>query len=630
MKNIALNWYDSLYSDGTSMFLKPTYPKLNDIIIVKIRAFKESPINKIYLRIVPDGEEIRLPMKVYRNDNIFKWWQVKFPLSTPLMNYRFKILCENRIIWYNAEGCLEYTPSDDADFKIIADYIPPSWLSKRVFYQIFPDTFRDGNPKTNVSDDEYEYLGYSTISRKWGELPYSYKKSHSLDFFGGDLEGIKQSISYFKQLGINALYLNPIFEAPSNHKYDTEDYFRIDPHFGTNEEFAKLTKELHQKNIKIILDGVFNHSGIAIKWFNKCNYYDEEGAYQNPDSPYREFYIFNKHNEEYHSWLGVKTLPTLNYNSIKLRNMIYAGEDSVVKYWLKEPYNIDGWRLDVANMIGRQGITQVHKEVWREFRIATHQANSEAYIMGEHYFDPSELLEGDMLDGVMNYAGFTHSIRHWFTEIDCKGDKSMMTANNMDKQIRHFLSRISWQIALNRYNLINCHDLPRLETIAKDSRQSRLAAIILLTYLGIPSIFYGEEIGLANRGKKGEKGESVESTRFCMEWDKKKWDWDLFRLYRFLIRLRKSSGALQYGSLQILLADTDIYAYARFTSHQMFIIILNNGEAKENIYLPVKLIGLEEGQSLHNLLTDEKYIVDDEGLHLMKLDAYEGLLLRRV
>ncbi|MBI2251912.1 MAG: hypothetical protein HYU63_04055 [Armatimonadetes bacterium] len=374
------SWQDSVYSDGNKEFLALVKSKKGNFLKIKIRMYKKNDLKIIYLITAPEGERIYTPMKIIK---------------------------EEELLWFSQSGLSKITPLEYFNFRYYLDFKEIKWLNKSVFYQILPDRFYDGNSQTNVKDDEYFYDNYPAKISKWGENPKDYKNGHHLDFFGGDLEGIKKKIPYFKALGINALYLNPIFLSPSNHKYDTQDYFQIDPHFGTNEEFANLVKLLHQNKISIILDGVFNHTGMAHYWFNKSNFYLKEGAYQNIKSPYGEYFTFYDYPEDYHTWRDVKTLPKLNYQSLKLCKVIYQAEDSIAKFWLKAPYNIDGWRLDVANMLARQGEFQGYKEVWREFRKEIKKVNQDAYILGEHFYDPGELLQGDMLDAAMNYQGFS-------------------------------------------------------------------------------------------------------------------------------------------------------------------------------------------------------------------------------
>jgi len=234
-------WQNSLHSDGTSLFLSPNYPQLGEDVTVKLRVFKTNPIWRIWVRTIPDGEPLFYDMTCLATDAIFEWWQTEIRLDAPLVNYRFLLEDDQHQRWhYNQAGCWAHEPPDDADFKIIAGYHPPAWLHDRIFYQIFPDRFCDGDPAKNVREGEYTYLGYTTSTRNWGDPPPKWATHGNLDFFGGDLAGIQQQICYLQELGVNALYLNPIFEARSNHKYDPVDYFKIDAHFGTNAGFARL------------------------------------------------------------------------------------------------------------------------------------------------------------------------------------------------------------------------------------------------------------------------------------------------------------------------------------------------------------------------------------------------------
>lgn len=613
-----LRWLASLHTDGTDVFLTPPYPKLHQTVTIRLRVSARNPIRNIYLRTAPEGEEMLTPMTLEKRDKIFAWYQVCTQMVPKLLRYRFKIVCPTRVYWYTATGIYAYTPSDQTDFSLIADFTPPHWLNGAVFYQIFPDTFCCGQSKKELWPDFYKHREHKPVLHAWGESPEDYQNSHSLDFFGGDLEGIRTHISYLQKLGVNALYLTPVFQAPSNHRYDTQDYFRIDPLLGTNEEFAGLVDALHHQGMRIILDGVFNHSGIACRWFNKERYYQEDGAYQSLASPYAEFYTFERHPEKYACWCGISSLPKLNYRSHKLREMIYLGEKSVVKFWLKAPYRIDGWRLDVANMTARQGEYQAQREVMREMRISVKSTNPDAYFMGEHFFDASDYLEGDGLDAVMNYQGFTLPVREWMTGCNRYGEASRFTAAELDKQLTEVRARLSWQVATMQYNLLNCHDLPRLRSLVNIG-QNKLAALFLMTYVGIPSILYGDEIGLSG-------AQSSESTRRCMLWDEKMWDQELWEFYHSLITLRKQSPALQQGGFKTLYAAGDIYAYARFYQQDVRIVILNRSDREQKVVLCLTLLGLRQGDRLCEFFSGSELELTTPGQVAVTVPPWSGVL----
>jgi alpha-glucosidase len=398
-----------------------------------------------------------------------------------------------------------------------------------------------------------------------------------------------------------------------------QDYFQIDPRLGDNEYFARLVKRLHKNGIRIILDGVFNHSGVACRWFNLPRYYPEPGAYQSLESPFAEFYTYREHPEDYYCWCGVKTLPKLNYRSQKLREMLYRGKSSVIQYWLRPPYQIDGWRLDVANMIARQEEYQEYREVFREMRQAIKNISLDAYFMGEHFFDATDLLQGDGFDAAMNYLGFALPIRTWLTGTDGRDGKNEITTEDLDRQFTQTRARISWQIASMQYNLINCHDLPRLLSLVNSPKKNRLAAILLMTYLGIPSIYYGDEIGMGS-------DQSVESTRRPMLWNPQGWDHDLMEFYQRLIDLRKNSNALTQGGIKTLWDEGDVYSYARFYEKEIVIMVVNRGEAAQ-ITLDVGIIGLRQGEYLKNFFTGRKIRIAHSGEIKLAVPACEGIII---
>lgn len=615
-RNVMERWLQSVYSDGTDNFLSPSNPKFGQYITVKIRVLENNPIKKIFLRTIPNGEAKYEEMKYTLKGN-FQVYFIKIKLDTYKLNYRFKIVCDRKIYWLNAYGVCSYSPTDDMDFKIIANFKSPFWINTSVFYQIFPDTFyKSGN--IDFSCKNYKYMNRKPKLLKWTEEPREFSKSFNMDFYGGNLKGISDKIAYLKELGVNAIYLNPIFQAPSNHRYDIQDYFKIDPLLGTNKDFLALVKKLHKNKIRIILDGVFNHCGVACRWFNKNKFYEENGAFQDMKSPFSEFYTFSKHPTKYYCWNKVKTLPKFNYKSKKLRNIIYKDENSVLKFWIKK-YNIDGWRLDVANMLARQDGYQENRSVLSEMRTELKSINEDAYFLGEHFFDASNILQGDCLDATMNYLGFTLPVRKWLSLKENQEEIDEITTEDFAQQLALVRSKISWQIALIQFNLINCHDLPRLSYIIDDARKNMLSIILLMTYIGVPSIYYGDEIAL-----NGEL--SSESSRRPMEWDHKKWNTKIQKLYQELILLRKSNKALVKGGIKVLYSKDNIFCYARFYKNDIVIVIVNRCK-KQNITLDLGIIGLNEEDKLEHFFSKENIYLEKEGFLPITIPECSGIIL---
>lgn len=601
----TVNWRSTIYHDGSEFFRSPTNPSLGDSVTITLRVSRKAPLKKVFLRINPDGEQDMLPMEDNGCEGDFRYFRVLVGVTRTPFYYRFFLLNGDSGFWFNEAGCSNLNPLDCFDFRVHATDAAPPWLAETVFYQVFPDRFANGAPELNVRDGEYEYRGKKPRLRAWDDVGEAGNSNEHLDFYGGDLIGIEQHLDHIQELGANALYLTPVFESPSNHKYDTQDYDRIDPHFGSNDDFARLTGALHQRGMRVILDGVFNHVGIAHKWFNRAGFY-EGGAYQDPDSPYREFFIFRHYPDDYACWKGIESLPKLNFASRKLRDAVYRSPNGVALRWLDHPWAIDGWRLDVANMLGRNGAQQIHHEVWREFRAALKARRPDCFILGEHFFDPSDLLDGDMLDSVMNYQGFTFPVWRWLSREDSflSGWERVRfpvtyTASDLAAQMRLFRARVGYDTSLRMFNLLNSHDTPRFLSILQGDRDRyRIALTLLFTYPGIPCIFYGDEIGMEGAGDP--------DCRRPMIWDRSQWDMNLLETYRRLIGLRRENKALCLGGILELVTSATVFAYARIYGEKTVVVAVRQGDEQETVSLPLCRLGLQSG-TMRDFYSGQEY-----------------------
>ncbi len=549
------NWLFSVHHDGSGNYLSNLYPRLGERVRVRLRVSVESPLRKVYVRLFPDGEQAIIPMTAVSTQPPVQWWETTLEVNQPITHYRFTLIAEDGVWWYSAAGPSSYEPLDQMDFKILADYQPVEWLKTAVFYQIFPDRFANGDPTNDPQPEEYDYRGHHPHTYPWeGEPPDD--AFFPVVFYGGDLQGITQRLDYLHSLGVTAVYLNPIFTAYSNHKYDVSDYHQVDPHLGGNEALIQLRHALDQRGMRYLLDIVPNHCGYWHSWF--------QTALSDPHTPEAEFFTFDQHPEKYVTWLGVWTLPKLNYRSLELRRRIYQGDDSVFCRWLLPPFAADGWRVDVANMLGRQGETQIGHHITQEIRQAVKTARPDAYFMGENFFDASPQLQGDQFDGVMNYMGLSLPLWWWLKgfiqfahglEEPVKSPLPWSTAN-LEATWRTRRAAIPWAIALQQYNLLTSHDVPRTHTLAEENEAiHKLAAIVQFTFPGVPGIYYGDEIGMVDLPKLHSRG--------CMVWEESRWNQTLLAFYKQLIQLRRESAVLQTGGFQMLLAETDTLAYQR-------------------------------------------------------------------
>jgi alpha-glucosidase len=599
------SYLDSIHHSGSSRYVHPNDPHLGGEVTIRLRTGLDAPIQRIILRTCPDGEQLFTPMQPENQarTGACRWWCATIRIIMPLTSYRFLIISNEAIYWYNGSGIHSFNPTDAEDFRILADYQAPDWVRSSVFYQIFPDRFADGDPSNNVQDGEYEYAGFHSRARQWGEPPTTRSRAAMVEFYGGDLLEIINRLDYISDLGANALYLNPVFTAFSNHRYDVIDYFSVDPHLGGNAGLVDLRHALTERGMRYLLDIVPNHCGILHPWF--------QAALADPDAPTAEYFTFRNHPDEYESWLGVRTLIKLNYRSAALRNVMYAGSDSVFRHWLRPPYSADGWRIDVANMLARQGPDQMGLEVGRGIRQAVKNDNPQAYLMGENFFDASNQLLGDCWDGVMNYSGFEIPLGSWLYRMNvCVPGQSQpivpgkrWTTEALVNSWSAFRAAIPWAIACQQFNLIGSHDTPRLLNLLKGNRLLlRLAVALLFTYPGVPCIYYGDEIGLgADLGM---------DSRQCMSWDPSTWDLDLRAWYKTLARLRRTSQALMHGGYQVLFIDPDTLVYQRDTDEEIVLVIASRDEqTRPPGLVPVAQGAIPDGVEFEELFTHQRVSV---------------------
>ncbi len=462
----------------------------------------------------------------------------------------------------------------------------PEWVQDAVFYQIFPDRFFN-------ADSSNDPLNLQV----WGSPPTSW------GFQGGDLLGILQKLDYLSDLGINAIYLNPIFQASSNHRYNTSDYFKIDPRLGSLEEFHQLIKEVHQRGMRIILDGVFNHCGRGFFAFNDVLENQEYSSYR--DWFHIKRFPVNAYSwgeaEDYLGWWGMKSLPKFNTNNPLVRAYLLA----VARYWIEQ--GADGWRLDVPNEINDDSF-------WGEFRKVVKQANPQAYILGEIWSADSRWVGEGHFDGLMDYpvmealAGLlaTHTL-------DVKA---------FAEKVEGLLSLYPAENASAMYVLIGSHDTERILTrLANDVEKTRLAYLFQFAYPGAPAIYYGDEIGMT--------GAKDPACRGAFSWDESTWNMDIHQLVKRLVAARHKHEALRRGSyLRIGQMDNPAcYAFIRIAEMDAVLVILNPSDTEQHARLKLEVSGWEADRSLSDLLQPGKeYPLADHTLEVT-LSAWSGLYL---
>jgi len=438
------------------------------------------------------------------------------------------------------------------------EYTIPDWVKDAVFYEIFPERFANGDPGNDPPGVE-----------PWGGVPTR------TNFFGGDLQGIINKLDYMEALGINAVYLTPIFAANTNHKYDTVDYYQIDPHFGDLETFRRLLREAHRRGIRIVLDAVFNHVGEGFWAF-------QDVIERGEDSPYVNWFyiedlpVTKEPTPNYATYENADYLVRLNIHNPEVRRYLY----DVARYWTRE--GIDGWRLDVPYLMNHR--------FWKGFRRVVKEINPELYIVAEIWQQATDWLRGDECDGAMNYR-LRDLILDFFVH-------KRLDASAFDQGLTALRAEHPGETAHTMLNLLGSHDTPRFLTLCQgDKARFKVAVAFLFAYVGVPMIYYGDEVGMA--------GENDPDCRRPMVWDLAAQDQELLAWHRQLIRIRKAHPALRRGTLRPVYASGDVYAFARQHGSGDVLIVLNRGTTIQTLRLPDEC--WRDAPALYDEISDKVY-----------------------
>ena len=591
-------WLESIFSCGSPEFVSDPAPRLGQKVLVRLRLYASAPVRGVVLRWLRNGAECIADARICRRERGLVWYEAELPVTEPRMQYHFCLAAEDGVLFYDQRGITAYPPDRSGDFVLLAEPKQPAWVRDAVFYQIFPDRFCNGDPSNDVQSGEYAVDGHPAIRREhWEDEPYEFRQGFCLDFHGGDLEGIRRKLPYLKALGVTALYLNPIFTAPSVHKYDCADYFSVDPHLGGDEALARLSEAVHAEGMKLILDISINHTGTSHRWFNRdCRYAPASvGAYHNPDSPERGYYFFEP-DGSYRGWFGLEGLPVLNYTSEALRGLVWRNGDSVLRKWLRPPYSIDGWRFDVADVFGRQDGLQLADELWPEICAAIREENPEAYILAEDWGDCAFRLQGDLWDSAMNYFGCGRIIRSFLGQQDfflgrsavLRGAGMRLSAEDVKRSVLQHLAKLPFCVQNTQFNLFDSHDIGRLHNDPKITFDEwRCAAMFQFLLPGAASIYYGDEAGVGGHVRTNE------GCRWPMPWSKRIEEDPHYRVYAALCAAKKRHPALREGGLQFLAAEGRVLAMARSQERDWAVCVISMEEEERTLRLPMAALGAD-------------------------------------
>lgn len=533
---------------------------------VRVRLLVSGPMpDALWLRAEPNNEEWLTTM-VAVGEGALRWYEAVLPQNpaSNLNRYCFKALYGEQQLWLGSTGVQRWLPPRDRQFSLLIGDSVPEWLAGQVIYQIFPDRFARGDGPVAAINHYIHNKGQWAELRDW-QQPLR-PEAASYEFYGGNLWGINQRLDYLQKLGVTCLYLTPIFTAPSPHRYDVADYFSVDHRLGGNAALIALRQATAARGMRLLLDGVFNHSGDEHPWFNRHATAPTSGAWQRADSPFRNFYCFRDGWPGYHCWGGRPQMPALNYAEPRLRELIYAGDHSALRHWLKPPFAIDGWRLDSANQLGSAGTARDNLELLRGFRQAVRAANPQAVLIGEHWNDASSWLQGDAEDGCMNYHGFNLPLLAFFAGRDQAGQPAALDGGALLEWLAEARSQWPAQVRLAQFNLLGGADLPRIA-----SRMAApllpLAQLLQFTLPGVPAIYYGDELGMSGGGDP--------ANRAPMPWSLADQPPASFALHQQLIALRQQLAPLHCGEWWPLSASGRALAFARLYRQQLVVVALN-------------------------------------------------------
>ncbi|SIT68103.1 glycoside hydrolase family 13 protein [Microbacterium sp. RU33B] len=591
------------HHDGSPLYVSHDAPDLGDEVTVRLRVpVGYGPLARVLVRSNPDHEPLWVEASADGEVDGWEWWSARIVVANPRHGYRWHLVHEDDRVEILSQGGLSDIDALDAvDFALVAGNPPPSWTGDVVMYQIFPDRFA----RSAAADDRP--IPDWAIPAEWGDDLDPVPPGRGQQFFGGDLDGIVEHLDHIEALGVTMIYHTPIFPAESNHRYDASTFLEVDPLLGGDAAYLRLIEAARARGIRIMGDLTSNHSGSAHEWFR--------AAHRHPGAPESEFYYFlDDDNEDYVSWLGAPTLPKFDWSSTELRRRFVEGPDSVVAKWLSEPYRIDGWRIDVANMTGRLGDTDLNESVRRAIRRTMIDIEPETLLLAESTNDAASDLQGDAWHGAMTYPAFTRGLWAWLSaptgipHVNAFGVETdemwyfgvptgmpAYDARQFAAQMQRFTSQLPWRVRLGSMLPLDTHDTARFATRALPGTIP-VAVGLSMTLPGIPVVFAGDEFGLT--------GVDGEMSRTPIPWDRidEPEVAERIALYRELIGMRRSHPVLGTGGLRWLHIGAEGVVFVRESAEETLLVLAARDDL--DVELPATVLaGAAAATPLHGEAT---------------------------
>lgn len=562
------------HHDPSQRWVSDPTPGPGETVAVTVDVPAGSGVDRVVLRVVRDGEPRWVDGRPAPTRTGHEW-RFELECHNPVVTYRFWCDGPGGSRWLTGLGAVAHDPLDHHDFRLLTTGGAPAWVPETVWYQIFPDRFATSGRHLGMVPDW-------AIRSGWSEPVRTGRDERGRQMFGGDLDGVVDHLDHLVDLGVGGIYLTPVFPARSNHRYDASSFDRVDPVLGGDDALARLRAACTRAGLRLMTDITLNHTGVEHEWFR--------AARADAGSDEAGYYYFSDHPDAYETWLGVRSLPKLNHASEPMRRRLYDGPDSVLGRFLRPPLSMDGWRVDVANMTGRLGMDDHNALVRTTARRTSDAIGRDRWLVAEHWFDASADVMGDGWHGVMNYAGVTRPIASWLGTLAGSGMPAG-TATRPGRAGRDGIAVAAsiddvraawpWQSVLGSMSLLGSHDTARWRSVAGSDELAVVGLGLLMTLPGSPSVFYGDEVGLAEP--------DADLARAPMPWNSAAWDHAWLATYRRWIRLRAGSVALAHGGFRWVERSSEALAFVRETPTER--VLVRAARAAAVVRVPWHLFG---------------------------------------
>lgn len=584
---------DQPHHDGSAFHVPAGTPALGDVVPVTVRVPRESGVDRVWVRSVRDGEPRLVAARDDGGTAAERFLTADVVVHNPVTPYRFLLDGPGGYRWLDGRGVHDREVPDAGSFRLTTHAPAPSWLGEGLVYQIFPDRFARSAAAADRPVPDW------AVPAAWDDEPAGDGPLAGTQYYGGDLDGVVEHLDHLVALGVGTVYLTPVFPGRSNHRYDASTFAAVDPLLGGDEAYARFTAAAHARGLRVMGDITTNHTGEDHEWFRR--------ALADPTSPEHGMYVWAEpgpgnpdvatapDGQGYASWLGFGSLPKLDWTAPETWHRMVTGPDAPIGRYLREPFGLDGWRVDVANMTGRWEDTDRTHAVARELRAAVGREHPDGALIAEHFHDATADLLAGGWHANMNYTGFTRPAWSWLAEhgspVAAHGlpvAGARRPGGAMVAAMRDFDAAVPWSVTAAQWNMLGSHDTPRLRTVVGSDALAEVATTLLFTYPGNPVVFAGDEVGAT-----GDNGEHARTT---MAWDQgargggPRWDASTLERYRRLSALRRGSAALREGGMRWAVVDDDAVVFLRESPAERVLVVLARAPWPGAV-LPGRLLG---------------------------------------